>query len=115
MSVPIAIKDLEATVEQLDKIISHLSDQENVSQQDVVSLRQVIFHLDSLLIKLRNQSSSSGDIVTHDLINYISSAQKHLSSVLVDQENTEYQHAKASHQDHNNRMFASLINYVSKL
>ena len=109
------LADLQATTEQVDKIITHLKNQERLSREDINFLEEVVFHLNALIVRLKNQKTPGLDLAYHDSLEFLTTANEHLRKVLVREENTTYVHSSPEKQKNNNYLFGTLIRQIQQL
>jgi len=113
MTLELTDLDLSEIIEQVDNLIDHLKNQGQLSATDIEFLRKIVFHLDSLILKINNQKNQT-DFVATEIATTLTTANNHLRTVLLNEEKTVYQHPEL-HQQKNNFIFASLINQIKSV
>lgn len=115
MAVSISLEDLESTIAMVDTVLQHLKNQGKASKQDIAQLKEIIFHLDGLLVRLKAEPDGQNDLLTQDVIRFLSSALENMRDVLESEEDTEHEHQKEGHQESNDNLFASLVKQIQQL
>lgn len=104
-------EELKRILEQLDILIKKLG-QNKVSKKDIEALREIIFHLDALIIKVKTAEKSFP--LLPQLLEDLTVANDHLRKVLLDEEATTYVHQTTGHQQTNDKFFANLVSQIKK-
>lgn len=99
-------------IDLLDELIKKLNDNQ-VSQKDIEALREIIFHLDSMIIRVKKENANFPFLP--EIIKDLTTANEHLRKVLLDEEKTTFNHSESEKQDSNNQLFASLINQIKNI
>ncbi len=105
---------LQSLVSEVEIVIDHIGSQTGLSQSDVEFLREVIFHLDAIIVKIKNDFEKNQNLILMDVVEKLSDANNHLRNVLLHEESCQLQHSE-THQKQNDLIFLKLIKRIKQL
>ncbi len=108
------IPQLQTFLTEVDSLIAHLKKQGSPSKADIHLLRDLIFEIDGLLVKLKNDQDAQSNLVIQDVTQTLQDANEHFRSVLLKEEATQFDHPPKN-QELNNHLFASLVRQIKNL
>lgn len=107
-------EEIQQILQQLEAVHKRLEIQQGFSKEDIKSLRQLLFHLDALINKIKNRSKKQESIAFQELLNYFQDSAGSLRRIILEQENSDYLHL-ANHQRENDATFMKLITQLESL
>lgn len=106
--------EVQELFDEIEKVLTHIDAQQQLSLDDIEYLRNIIFHIDGLLNSLEQRTEETHALILQEVTKNLREANQHLRKVLLREESTTFVHTPDK-QKHHEKLFTGLIRRIQEL